>query len=254
MKAILAKALFPTASLTIAFGLLSPSANAQGFEYIPPTEVPSVKTGPAISGLQKGLVHGFGNAIPLETAMLQITPGDIVVSYDRRVDRSIPVDWRGGAEWQVIADEIARVNGLQMARVGRQLIVAPAGTLIVDLLDNQRIDWISSSADVHQAGSQFPAVPTSELVTQTTLWEAPAGRTLREVLESWADQDPEWRVHWEASASYPLSAGHTFEGTFEEAATELLNAFEFARPRLIPFKTANKIFVIQNAESDRSFQ
>lgn len=254
MKVMSAKFLLHMVPLALAFGLISTQAQAQGFEYVPPNEVPVTSAAPAISGLEKGLVHGFGNAIPLETAMLQITPGDIVVSYDRRVDRSIPVDWRGGAEWQVIADEIARINGLQMARVGRQLIVAPAGTLIVDLLDDQKIDWLSSSAEVQLAGSQLPAVPRSELVSQTTLWEAPAGRTLREVLESWADQDPQWRVHWEASASYPLSAGHTFEGTFEEAATELLSAFEFAQPRLVPFKTANKIFVIQNAESDRSFQ
>lgn len=241
-------------SLWLSLGLFTVKAQAQGFEYIPPSEVPTANQGPAISGLKQGQVHGFGNAIPLETALLQIVPGDIVVSYDRRVDRDIPIDWRGGAEWEVIADEIARVNGLQMARVGRQLIVAPAGTLIVDLLDKNKVDWVSSSADVHLAGTQLPDAPTPELVSRTTLWEAPAGRTLREVLESWAEQDPEWRVHWEAAASYPLSAGHVFQGTFEEAATELLNAFEFAQPRLVPFKTANKIFVIQSADEDRSFQ
>lgn len=57
---------------------------------------------------QAEVLQGFGSDLAVETAIRQIVPPDVEVSWGAGVDRNAKVSWQGGKPWpQVLADALA---------------------------------------------------------------------------------------------------------------------------------------------------
>ncbi len=97
-----------------------------------------------------------------------------------------------------------------------------------------------------------PSVPVANPATPVApnAWRAEAGATLDQVLYSWA-KIAGWEVVYDANYLYPLSAGGTFAGTFEEAVASLLSGFAHASPPIVgKLYTGNKVLVITAQETE----
>jgi hypothetical protein len=73
-----------------------------------------VRTGPPIA-------VGFGQDVPLEFAVRQITPRWLHVSYGDDVDGQRRVSWRGGKPWNQVLGGVLTPLGLHMTMSGRTL-------------------------------------------------------------------------------------------------------------------------------------
>lgn len=58
------------------------------------------------------VIEGFGTSVPLASAVSQIVPANVRVTYGIGVDIDQPITWRGGKTWRVVLDEIAAQNKL----------------------------------------------------------------------------------------------------------------------------------------------
>jgi hypothetical protein len=64
---------------------------------------------------------GFGQDVPLEFAVRQITPRWVHVSYGDTVDRQARVTWKGGRAWNQVLGGVLAPLGLHMRMSGRTL-------------------------------------------------------------------------------------------------------------------------------------
>jgi len=76
------------------------------------------------------------------------------------------------------------------------------------------------------------------------VWVARQGQTLRATLEAWG-REAGWRVAWRADHEYTLMASAEFQGSFEDAAGTLIEAFANASPPIFGrFYKGNRVLVI----------
>ncbi len=68
------------------------------------------------------------------------------------------------------------------------------------------------------------------MTTAPAAWQAQAGMTLRDVLQDWADRAGV-ELYWSIDYDYRLSKSVTVQGTFSDAASQLLDRFANAKPR-----------------------
>ena len=83
---------------------------------------------------------------------------------------------------------------------------------------------------------------------QVRSWVVASGQTLREVLQSWCDQEG-WDLVWTTSREYPIEASAVFKGRFVDVASALIRNFERATP--IPyakFYKGNRVIVVSTTE------
>jgi uncharacterized Zn-binding protein involved in type VI secretion len=79
-------------------------------------------------------------------------------------------------------------------------------------------------------------------------WVARQGQTLRETLEAWG-REAGWRIAWRADHEYTLMASAEFQGTFEDAAGTLIEAFANASPPIFGrLYSGNRVLVITNPQ------
>lgn len=91
--------------------------------------------------------------------------------------------------------------------------------------------------------------PDAPITARHGHWEARKGRGLREILEIWAEASG-WTVAWESDHAYRLQASARFDGSFVEAAEDILVSYERATPPLFgTFYTGNKVLVVQSQAS-----
>jgi hypothetical protein len=79
-------------------------------------------------------------------------------------------------------------------------------------------------------------------------WVARQGQTLRATLEAWG-REAGWRIAWRSDHEYTLMASAEFQGTFEDAAGTLIEAFANASPPIFGrFYSGNRVLVITNPQ------
>lgn len=112
-----------------------------------------------------------------------------------------------------------------MGLVRRSVLLGTAATFLV------------SVAEAGYAQS-IPAAPVISNASPTTggggivdIWTANEGASLSDTLATWA-QRAKWKVIWETDSDFRLAASGDFEGSFEDAAQKLIQAFGRTRPRL----------------------
>lgn len=79
-------------------------------------------------------------------------------------------------------------------------------------------------------------------------WIARQGQTLRATLEAWG-REAGWRVAWRADHEYTLMASAEFQGSFEDAAGTLIEAFANASPPIFGrLYSGNRVLVITSPQ------
>ena len=79
-------------------------------------------------------------------------------------------------------------------------------------------------------------------------WIARQGQTLRATLEAWG-REAGWRVAWRADHEFTLMASAEFQGSFEDAAGTLIEAFANASPPIFGrFYKGNRVLVITSPQ------
>lgn len=98
----------------------------------------------------------------------------------------------------------------------------------------------SVSQPVLTPPAQIPAE-----ISSSRIWRAESGRTLRELLNDWAEQAG-WTVVWQSPFDYPLAASASLTGDFPDVVTQVMRGFDEAKPpptaRMHP---ANRVVIIQ---------
>jgi hypothetical protein len=79
-------------------------------------------------------------------------------------------------------------------------------------------------------------------------WIARQGQTLRATLEAWG-REAGWRIAWRADHEFTLMASAEFQGSFEDAAATLIEAFANASPPIFGrFYSGNRVLVITSPQ------
>ena len=80
------------------------------------------------------------------------------------------------------------------------------------------------------------------------VWVARQGQTLRATLEAWG-REAGWRVAWRADHEFTLMASAEFQGSFEDAAGTLIEAFANASPPIFGrLYSGNRVLVITSPQ------
>jgi hypothetical protein len=85
----------------------------------------------------QGVLEGFGNDVPLSFAVKQIIPDGYLVNFDNGVNQGTHVKWRGGADWHIVLENVAKTNGLSVSYVGQLIRITPAGSASVSTQTSQ---------------------------------------------------------------------------------------------------------------------
>jgi hypothetical protein len=87
-----------------------------------------------------------------------------------------------------------------------------------------------------------------EMVKVEPKWEVKKGYTLQETIKSWGDK-AEWNVVWESDRDFNIQSEITFKGSFVDAASELIMAFEKADPPVVGTFYKNNTLVIETTSN-----
>lgn len=86
-------------------------------------------TGLTSIGYAQSSLEGFGNDVPLSFAVKQIIPEGYLVNFDNGVNQNTRIKWRGGADWHVVLENVARTNGLAVSYMGQLIRITSSSTL-----------------------------------------------------------------------------------------------------------------------------
>jgi hypothetical protein len=245
----------------------APIAVANTLEHVSGsmTIVPNVQSSQVKKNAHE-IAVGFGNDLPLVTALRQIIPSDYSYVLDKNITVGQTVSWSGGQEWPVVLnntlsqlglssainDKIVTINGVNIpvvAAIQEPINVAnfvekpqqePISVLpmaqpqmtIAPIPSVQRPQPIVHEnitvVDTSNSGNiQLP--PAEPIESQ---WMAQSGESLKTTLEAWsniAGVD----LFWSSDYDYPLSSDVSVGGEFSEAVEMLLAGFSLAQPKPI---------------------
>ena len=67
----------------------------------------------AATQVRPGIADGFGKAVPLRVALLQILPPTLTAQFSPGVDADQVVDWSGGKPWQAVLRDVVQPRHLR---------------------------------------------------------------------------------------------------------------------------------------------
>lgn len=70
-------------------------------------------------------VYGFGNDLPLSTAVKMIAPSTVHATFSPGVSQNMHVSWTGGETWQDTLTKIAKTHDLSLSIAGDQITFDP---------------------------------------------------------------------------------------------------------------------------------
>ncbi|MDR0449019.1 MAG: toxin co-regulated pilus biosynthesis Q family protein [Rickettsiales bacterium] len=107
----------------------------------------------------------------------------------------------------------------------------------------------ASAADLSgKAADKAQIAPVGAGADVVRSWVVVSGKTLRQVLEEWA-QAAGWELVWNTSREYPVAASAVFEGRFMDVSSALVRNFSRANP--VPyarFYKGNKVLVVSTLD------
>lgn len=107
--------------------------------------------------------------------------------------------------------------------VPRGVLLCTAATILVSLAGAADAQSIPANPVISSASPANAGI--------VDIWTANEGASLSDTLATWA-QRAKWKVIWETDSDFRLAASGDFEGSFEDAAQKLIQAFGRTRPRL----------------------
>ena len=214
---------------------------------------------------------GFGNDIPLTTALRQILPANYTYVLDQNIDGEQFVTWNGGREWPIVLNDMVQPLGLETSIDGQ--IVRITSKAQVEFQDS--IIWNAAPLEQPQPQSiaptnivpaPQPAAPSAPSIMTLEDIEAKAIESLPTPPQNIIMQDfqtpqtsivpdvseGQWRaqngdslrtvieswaniegvdLYWSSEFDYKLAGDVNISGNFEQAIETLLSGFSEAQPR-----------------------
>ena len=205
---------------------------------IPATELAPVDARLPTEIAERNVDFELGRALPFPTAIRRLsTSADVTISMEERPSRIA-----GGAAILTDPPPISLVyKGTLSGLLDR-----------ISALSGYDWSWHGGAIvfhrywDVEQRAATAIPAPAAGAGSRTWTVDTTAHKTLRGVLESWADRAG-WTLVWTAGRDYTLGADAVFEGGFLAAADLLLSAAATRRTLAAHAYTANRHLVIGDA-------
>lgn len=214
---------------------------------------------------------GFGNDIPLTTALRQIVPENYTFMIDQNIDGEQFVTWNGGREWPLVLNDMVQPLGLKTTIDGQTVRITSQDRSGVQ----DTIIWNAASSEQPQTPLIAPTniVPAPQLAAPTT----PSMMTLEDIEAKAVESLPtppqdiimqdfqtpqtsiipdvsegQWRaqngdslrtvieswaniegvdLYWSSEFDYKMAGDVNISGNFEQAIETLLSGFSEAQPR-----------------------
>lgn len=164
-------------------------------------------------------VEGFGKDIPLAVAMRQVVPPAYSLSFAPGLDQGKPVSWNGGRPWTDVVNDMLNNRKLHANLNGNTILISEGMGAALTLpaseapaMVGENIAWLQDS----------PAGIID--MTRQSKWEAAAGQSLHDTLESWS-RKANVELAWQGGRDLPISSAFTYEGTFDQAVDSLLSLY-----------------------------
>ena len=216
---------------------------------------------------QNDLAVGFGNDLPLATALKQVLPENYTYILDQNIGVGQKVSWNGGQPWPIVINNMIAPLGLKSQIDGKivRILGAQQPVMTPQPITQQMsrpvmprpvtptapgIVWDSPSSPVSAPTSilapQLKSQAISKITTETKAvedetksivpdvtqgqWMAQKGNSLKTVLESWSNIEGV-DLFWSADYDFVLAGDANISGNFEEAIEELLAGFNDSKPK-----------------------
>lgn len=228
---------------TTAAPLVSPLKNAETAESPHPAETASAATSPwsrATSSEPEGALATAAPLVPqnkvptledeIRAAIDATKIEEATATKPRRIVSMAPVRSEGDDEAPVVA-------------ASTTLPTKAEKPLSEDLA-------IVAEAELNAAPVAIPPVEAPAPVI-LPVWTSAPGALLTNVLEEWAADDG-WTVFNQSGAIWKVTVPFTYEGTFEDAAIELISGFSHANPRPQATVYPNKTIVIRRFDNRKA--
>lgn len=210
-----------------------------------PAPVSAPVSGPEGAG---EVIQGFGKDIPLALALRDIVPSSYAYSFADPSAAGRSVSWRGGKPWQTVLNDALAPLGMTARVEGKAVMIggSAAGSLAsapaaapAPVADMKVADTTMPPALPVPGAAPVPAVDAALVgvqpvpvmdVKRTAKWTARPGQTLRETMESWAQQ-AHVDVEWSSTYDYPINKPFEMTATYGDAVASLLSQYDKEMPR-----------------------
>ncbi|WP_310622228.1 toxin co-regulated pilus biosynthesis Q family protein [Flexibacterium corallicola] len=214
--------------------------------------------------LNKAIIkHGY--AVHYERNRLLVVPAKISASGDNVSNMSSSVvrtDTNSASPYAFPSSSrssqtMRRTNTSSESEGKSRKVIGGAGFLmtpyhqaqVTETSGHWRRGWMPyAGVDGLSKGDDLPLV--EEIQGDLKKFHIINGLGLRTTLDEWASKSG-WKLVWDSSYSYPVSASATYVGNFDEASTALITAMGNARPAItMTVFEGNKVVVIGNDAAD----
>ena len=157
------------------------------------------------------IIQGYGDKIPLELALKQVTPAGWDLLFTDRVNKNAVVSWKGNRPWARILKQIADQAGLifEIQHDGSNILVSKSS----------QVNGLG--AVIHKAGSANQKTFTME----AKVWELKRGETLSRNLQEWGNKVG-WTVVWDyEDGDFIIDVPTIMTGSLTGAIDKLLAAY-----------------------------
>jgi hypothetical protein len=173
------------------------------------------------------LVRSSGRALPMYKAVTAIVPRGFAfrtIGVDRSwLDQ--PVSWSGGRDWpETLREALAAYPELMLdISLGTKTVLLRQRHSAIDPSTPRELTGYASEQAKREVAAEG---------ARPGRWDVkPSDKSLRTTLTRWAEAGG-WQIAWELTVDYPVTAGASLGGSFEEAVVTIVKSMEQAETPL----------------------
>ncbi len=200
-----------------------------------------------MNGAEKGATV---ESIPFVVALRKIVPIDYDFSFETDVDLGQVVSYNYMDSWDDTLSALL-INMEMSYRIDNSVIY------IAEVKSAPSVAKVSAPAKpvaaqlpvmVEQANVQVAAEVIEATPEVVYIWKVRKGFTLQETIKSWGEQAG-WTVIWDSDRDFNIQSEVSFSGSFVDAASDLIGAFEEADPPVIGTFYKNNTLVVETTSN-----
>ncbi|MCV6599884.1 MAG: TcpQ domain-containing protein [Alphaproteobacteria bacterium] len=149
-----------------------------------------------------------------------------------------------------VVEQVSKIKEVEAPMV-EEKVEMMINTPVVEIMPEvkQPVKAIKYEAVEVETVAEVKSTPVvKEMVKVEPKWEVKKGYTLQETIKSWGDK-AEWNVVWESDRDFNIQSEIVFSGSFVDAASELITAFEKADPPVVGTFYKNNTLVIETTSN-----
>ncbi len=173
------------------------------------------------------LVRSSGRQMPLAKAVSAIIPRGFAIRTIG-IDRAWleqPVSWSGGREWPEVLREA-------LSAYPELVIDISLGAKTVILRQRHRNADPTVPREITGYAAEQARAEAQKEGARPGRWDVkPSDKSLRGTLQRWSEAGG-WQLSWELTVDFPVSAGASIGGSYEEAVVTIVKSMEKAETPL----------------------